>query len=74
MKLHDIEQVALQLGVEERAALAQRLLVSLDDLSDEESERLWLEMAERRVQELRDGRVKGVPVSDVLKDARSRLR
>ena len=74
MKLQDVESVALRLGAEDRAALAHRLLVSLDDLSPEEHEQAWLEAAEKRVQELREGTVKGVPIEDVLNDVRRRLR
>ena len=73
MNLHDVESVALRLNPEDRAALAHRLLVSLDDLSPEEHERVWLEVAEERVQELREGTVQGVPTSDVLSDARRKL-
>ena len=73
MDFQDIESVALRLRPEDRAALAHRLLVSLDDLSPEEHERAWLEAAEERVQELREGTVKGVPTSDVLNDVRRKL-
>ena len=73
MNLRDIESVALRLEPDDRAALAHRLLVSLDDLSPEEHEQAWLEVAEERVQELREGTVKGIPTDDVLNDVRRRL-
>ena len=74
MNLHDVETAALRLEPDDRAALAHRLLVSLDNLSFEEHEQVWLEVAQKRVQELREGTVKGIPTSDVLEDARSRLQ
>ena len=73
MNFHDVEAVALKLALEDRAELARRLLVSLDKPTDEENERLWLEAAQERVQELRDGKVKGVPAEDVLEDVGRKL-
>ena len=55
-KLEDIAAEALQLAFESRAALAKRLLESLDGLSPEENERLWVEEAARRYQQLKDAR------------------
>jgi putative addiction module component (TIGR02574 family) len=66
MSVQDIEQAALNLSLEERARLAHRLLHSLDEPSSEENEKLWTQVAERRVQELRSGNVKGIPSEDVL--------
>jgi hypothetical protein len=74
MSVQDIEQAALSLNLQERARLAHRLLHSLDELSDEENEKLWLEVAERRVQELRSGQVKSIPTKDVLSDVRAKLQ
>jgi Putative addiction module component len=56
----DFEEVkvrALGLGLEARASLARVLLRSLEDPTEEENERLWLVEAERRQEEVRDGRV-----------------
>jgi putative addiction module component (TIGR02574 family) len=74
MSVQDLEKAALNLSLEERARLAHRLLHSLDELSDEENEKLWTQVAERRVQELRSGKVKGIPTEDVLSDVRAKLR
>ena len=65
---------ALSLDVQDRAALAQRLLVSLEELSEEEAERLWAEEAKRRLDEYRAGRAKGVPAKEVAKKAESLFR
>ncbi len=74
MSIQDVEQAALSLSLQERARLAHRLLHSLDELSHEENEKLWLEVAERRIQELRIGQVKGIPTKDVLSDVRAKLQ
>lgn len=56
---------ALQLELEARAALAQVLLESLETLTEAENERLWLEEAERRQREVREGGVQLVPGDEV---------
>ena len=43
--LNECEALVLGLSMHERAYLAERLLASLDDLDDTESERLWVEEA-----------------------------
>jgi len=65
---------ALSLDVPDRAALAQRLLASLEDLSEEEAERLWAEEAQRRLEEYRAGRARAVSAEDVAKKAEKLLR
>ena len=70
----DLESKALKLPPRKRARLAERLLASLDEESDPNAEALWLEEAERRLDELESGKVRGVPASQVVKKARSSLR
>ncbi len=65
---------ALSLDVQDRAALAQRLLASLEELSEEEAARLWAEEAQRRLDEYRAGRAKAVPAEEVAKKAASLFR
>ena len=66
-KLDEIITEALRLNIEERAQLAGRLLLSLDEPSESETERLWLEEAERRLNDFREGRVRGTPAEDVFR-------
>ena len=54
--LAEVLRSALILDVRDRASLAEQLLASLDDLSEEEAERLWAEEAARRLGEYRAGR------------------
>lgn len=68
-RFDEVSKAALQLGVEERAQLAGRLLLSLDEPSESELERLWLEEAERRLKEFREGRVRSIPADKVFRRA-----
>ena len=54
--------------------IAKRLLDSLDDLTPEEYERLWIEEAARRHQQLKAGTATSIASEDVFArlDARSR--
>ena len=56
---------ALNLEVRDRAALAEKLLASLEELTEEESNRLWAEEAQRRLEESRAGRAQAVQADDV---------
>ncbi len=63
--LAEVIKGAMSLDVRDRAALAEKLLASLDELSEEEAERLWAEEAQRRLDEYRAGRAKGVQADTV---------
>ncbi len=75
VSIEEIEVEALKLDPKERARLAGKLLESLEDLSNEESARIWGEEAQRRdadwdLHEGSDNR----PARDVLRDARAKLK
>ena len=69
-----LQEAALGLPPEERAALAEKLLSSLDEPSDAELEQAWLSVAARRACELDRGDVQAVSEQDVRRKARSLLR
>ena len=69
-----IEHEALGLPPEDRAKLAQKLLLSLDALSEEESEQAWLIEADRRARELDRGDVQPISADEVRRKARALLR
>jgi len=56
-----------------RAYLARELLASLDTLSDAEIEKLWLDEAIRRDEELNSGAAQAYPADEVFDRARARL-
>ena len=70
----DLESKALKLSRRERARLAQRLISSLDHQRDADTDKLWRQEAERRLGELKSGKVDGIPAEQVMKRARSTLR
>ncbi len=73
-KLKEIEENALQLSLPDRAQLAEHLIHSLDEEEDPEAERLWIEEAERRYREYKEGKVEGIPAELVFKKARLKLK
>ena len=72
MTIDELAKEAMSLAPEARANLASQLLSSLDELSDSEVERLWVEEAVRRDAELDSGSAKSSPVEDVIARARAR--
>jgi putative addiction module component (TIGR02574 family) len=74
MEPKTVEREALRLPPEERARLAQKLLLSLEALSEEELEQTWLVEADRRARELDRGEVQPVPAEEVRRKARALLR
>lgn len=72
--IHELESELLQLEPSTRAALAKTLLGSLEDLSEDEYERLWAEEAEARYADFLAGRTTAVDGDDVFARAYSRVR
>lgn len=72
--LEDLASEVLQMNVESRAALAKRLLDSLDELTPEENERLWAQEAARRYRQLKADTATSISSEDVFArlDARNR--
>ena len=68
-KPEEIISAAMELSLKERAQLAGTLLLSLDEPYESEVERLWIKEAERRIQEFRQGKVKGIPAEEVFNRA-----
>ncbi len=72
MTLAEIMVATRALPVAEREELCIQIAESLDaPISVEEA--AWAETAERRAEELRSGRVQGVPADEVFAKARRRL-
>ena len=73
-RLKEIAAEALELPLSARAKLATQLLESLDDLSEQESDKLWADEAERRYAEYKAGRIKAVPAEQVFARIRARQK
>lgn len=69
--LETLEAAALQLPRAERAHLAERLLVSLEN--EDEVLAAWVEEAERRLDALEAGRTRGIPLEEALPGLRAGL-
>jgi putative addiction module component (TIGR02574 family) len=74
MNLMQIETEALHLPPEQRAVLAQKLLLSLDAPSEPEIAEAWLAEAQRRAKEIDEGTVQTLSAEEVSKKARALLR
>ncbi|MBI3696564.1 MAG: addiction module protein [Acidobacteria bacterium] len=64
---------AMKLPLRDRVRLAQRLVSSLDDQIESDVEALWAAEAERRLEELRTGRVKGIDAAEAFRKAHEAL-
>ncbi len=73
-KLDYIRAKALKLPEEERGALADDLYNSFLTTEEREIQAEWIEIAERRAEELRSGKVKGIPLDEVMRELRAKYR
>ena len=74
--LKDIEQELLALPQKERAELAHRLIVSLDENAplQEDVDAAWLVEVKRRDAEMQLGKVKAIPYGEAMRLARDALK
>ena len=73
MNQADLIKEALKLDARERASMAGRLLESLDELSEDELENLWLDEAQRRDAAVQDGKLSSVPAQQVIAELKATL-
>jgi putative addiction module component (TIGR02574 family) len=73
MKRHELEAETLNLPFEERAELVTKLLLSLEAPEDEDHLQLWMTEAQRRLDDLRQGRAQEIPATEVFARIRSSL-
>ena len=74
MDFKAIHDEALNLPLDDRAKLAEKLLLSLDLSTEEEAKDLWLVEAQRRAGEIDSGDIQPIPAEEVLRKARALLR
>jgi putative addiction module component (TIGR02574 family) len=67
---------AMKLSLRDRVQLAQRLVSTIDDDDEVESdtEALWFAEVERRLEELRSGKVQGIDSEEAFRTAREALK
>lgn len=73
MSLEELVAEVKKLSLEDRAALAKRVVESLDELSESEIEALWVQEAECRLDELEQGLAGEVPAEEALRRARAAI-
>ncbi len=64
----------MKLPLRDRVQLARRLVSTLDDEVEGDTEGLWFAEAERRLEELRSRKVQGISVDDSFRNAREALK
>ncbi|MBK5966443.1 hypothetical protein CCR95_20785 [Thiocystis minor] len=74
MIFSQLESTALTLLLEQRAALAQKLLLSLEELNDAEFDRRWGEASARRADACDACLVQTIPGEAVASKARALLK
>jgi hypothetical protein len=72
MSIDELKAEALRLDPAARAELARLLLASLDAMSEAEIDRLWIDEAIARDDELDRGAARAYPADEVLARARAR--
>ena len=72
--IEDIEREIRTLSADDRRHLLRDLIADLDAGMDEDVELAWLEEAERRRKELKEGKVEPVPAEEVFARARTKPR
>lgn len=73
----DLDQLtadAMKLPLRDRVQLAQRLVSTIDDEIESDTEALWFAEAERRLEELRSGKVQGIDSDDAFRTALEALK
>ena len=73
MILKKLEEEARQLTQEERAKLVEHLISTLDSGEDIDSEKAWVDEAEKRYKQFQEGTLQASPAEDVFENAFKRL-
>jgi putative addiction module component (TIGR02574 family) len=69
----EVLREALALPSEERAALVESLIASLDDAADDGVEQAWNEEIDHRIQQIDRGDISLIPLEAARRRLRSRL-
>ncbi len=72
--VEQVVEVALALPSEARALLADRLVESLDPAEDGYLRQLWVKEAQRRIEEVRSGRVIPIPGEVAFSQVRAAVK
>jgi putative addiction module component (TIGR02574 family) len=71
--LQEVANKARTLSPDERAVLAHDLILSLDEITENNQlEMAWDSEIERRVNEIKNGKAKGRPAEEILSEIRAK--
>ena len=74
MGIKELQAEAMRLSGKDGARLAEALLLSLDEASDDRAESLWLDEAQRRYRSYKQGKTKARPAEQAFRAARAKIR
>lgn len=74
LPVEKIAELALALSSDARALLADRLVESLDPLTDDDIRAAWIDESQARLHALRAGEVQAIPRDEALARIRTRLK
>lgn len=72
--LKEITEEALRLPADDRVILAESLLLTIDEEHDRLVDEATIAELERRLQDFREGKVKGIPAQDAFQQIREKLK
>lgn len=72
--LDEITRQVLDLPLDQRSELVEKLLESLDELAPEEIEQVWAAEAERRYQAFKDDRIEAIDGTTVHREIIANLK
>lgn len=72
--LKELTEQALRLPPDERVVLAESLLLTIDEKDDLLVDASIMAELERRLQDLRDGKVNGIPAEEAFRRIRETLK
>ena len=72
--VEELEREIRSLSDDERVHLLRDLIADLDGKRDKDVEKAWLEEAQQRYSELKEGVAEAIPAEDVFQRARHRIK
>jgi putative addiction module component (TIGR02574 family) len=72
--LKEITEEALRLPADERVVLAESLLLTIEEKHDLLVDESIIAELERRLQDFREGKVKGIPAEQAFRQIREKLK
>ncbi|MEM9776536.1 MAG: addiction module protein [Chloroflexota bacterium] len=74
MSIQELEAHILELNLKDRAALLEKILLSFDELNEAENFEIWAKEAEKRAQQIKDGKAETLSIDEVYSKVRSALK